>query len=173
LQRQVDDLRFGAPNCQAGACIRRFPAAKIASMLRSLALLLLSLTSACAIARQDNNEPIDAQTIRAFEPGKTTAREIVEKLGAPTEVVQLGRRTAYRFDATTAKAAALILVVVNFANQDTRSDRLWVFFDENDVLTHYGASFGTHRTQYAMPWEDVHEASDNQVRDAARPGVGR
>ena len=70
-------------------------------------------------------------------------------------------------------AAALILVVVNFANQDTRSDRLWVFFDENDVLTHYGASFGTHRTQYAMPWEDVHEASDNQARDAARSGVSR
>jgi outer membrane protein assembly factor BamE (lipoprotein component of BamABCDE complex) len=142
-------------------------------MFRHVALLLLLFTSACAIARQDNNEPLDAQLVRTLEPGKTTAREVVEKLGAPTEVVQLGRRTAYRYDASTAKGAVLILVVLNFGNQDTRSDRLWVFFDEHDVLSHYGASFGTHRTQYALPWEDVHEASDNQERDVGRPGVGR
>lgn len=140
---------------------------------RSFLLLPLCLVAACAIARQDTNEPLDAAAIRAFEPGKTTARQVTEQLGAPTEVVQLGKRTAYRYDATTAKAAILILVVINIGNQDTRSDRLWLFFDEHDVLSHYGASFGTHHTQYAMPWEDVHEASDNQSRDAVRPGVGR
>jgi len=48
-----------------------------------------------------------------------------------------------------------------------------VFFDERDVLTHYGATFATHRTQYAMPWEDVHEASDDDARDRDRPGVAR
>ncbi len=142
-------------------------------MPRSFALLLLFLTAACGIARQDNNEPLDAVLVRALEPGKTTAREVVERLGAPTEVVQLGHRTAYRYDATTAKAALLFLLVINFANQDTRSDRLWVFFDEKDVLTHYGASFGTHRTQYSMPWEDIHEDTDNLSRDAKRPGSGR
>ena len=88
-------------------------------------------------------------------------------------MVQLGRRTAYRYDAAIAKGAILILVVANFGNFDSRSDRLWVFFDEKDVLSHYGATFGTHRTQYAMPWEDVHEAADNDSRDAERAGVGR
>ena len=48
-----------------------------------------------------------------------------------------------------------------------------MFFDEHDVLSHYGASFGTHRTQYALPWEDVHESSDNEARDAKRFGAGR
>lgn len=142
-------------------------------MLRRLAFVPLLLAAACAFARQDTNDPLDAPTIRAFVPGTTTAREVTERLGAPTEVVQLGRRTAYRYDATSAKSAVLFLLVVNFANQDTRSDRLWVFFDEADVLTHYGASFGTHRTQYALPWEDVHEAPDNGARDAGRPGAER
>jgi outer membrane protein assembly factor BamE (lipoprotein component of BamABCDE complex) len=140
-------------------------------MLSRLCTLCLLLAAGCAFARQDTNDPLDASTIRGLEPGKTTARDVVERLGAPTEVVQLGRRTAYRFDAMTTKSALLFLLVINFANQDTRSDRLWVFFDENDVLTHFGASFGTHRTQYALPWEDVHEPEDNQVRDAERPGV--
>ena len=136
----------------------------------SLLLLLLSFP-ACVFGRQDTNDPLDAVTIRGFVPGTTTAREVVERLGAPSDVVQLARRTAYRYDATSTKSTFLALVVVNFGNQDTRSDRLWVFFDERDVLTHYGASFGTHRTQYSLPWEDVHEDADNEVRDATRPGV--
>ncbi len=140
-------------------------------MLRPALLFLLS-TAGCAFARQDVNEPLDVATVRELVPGKTTAREVVERLGAPTDVVQLGRRTAYRYDATTAKSTLLILLVVNFGNQDTRSDRVWVFFDEKDVLTHCGSTFGTHRTQYALPWEDVHEAEDNQSRDAERPGLG-
>ena len=141
--------------------------------LRLSILVLLSLLAGCGIARQDVNEPLDASRVAELQPGRTTAREVVEKLGGPNEVVQLGRRTAYRYDSSTAKSAVLFLLLVNFGNQDTRQDRLWVFFDENDVLTHYGATYGTHRTQYAMPWEDVHEAADNDARDAGRAGVGR
>ena len=143
------------------------------SALSAFLLLPLSIPAGCAFARQDVNEPLDVATVRELVPGKTTAREVVERLGAPTDVVQLGRRTAYRYDATSGKSTLLILLLINFANQDTRSDRVWVFFDEKDVLTHCGATFGTHRTQYALPWEDVHEAEDNQVRDAERPGVAR
>ncbi len=69
--------------------------------------------------------------------------------------------------------AGLILIVFNMFAQDTRSDRVWVFFDEKDVLTHFGATFAVHRTQYALPWEDVHEVEDNAARDADRPGVVR
>ncbi|MFY9345390.1 MAG: hypothetical protein WAT39_23060 [Planctomycetota bacterium] len=128
---------------------------------------------ACAFARQDLNGPIDAELVRSLQPGQTTAREVVEKLGAPSEVVQIGKRTAYRYDGSTTKSTVLFLLLVNFANQDSRSDRLWVFFDERDVLTHCGSTFGTHRTQYAMPWEDVHEPSDNASADEDRPGARR
>lgn len=134
---------------------------------------LLLLLPACALARQETNDPLDASLIGTLQPGTTTAREVVDKLGAPTEVVQLGKRSAYRYDASVTKSAALILLVFNMAAQDTRSDRLWVFFDERDVLTHYGASYATHRAQYALPWEDVHEPEDDAAADADRPGVGR
>ncbi len=140
---------------------------------RRTVLPFLLLLPACAFARQDVNEPIDVPSVRAFVPGTTTAREVVERLGAPTDVVQLGKRTAYRYDGATTKSTVLFLLLINFANQDTRADRVWVFFDDNDVLTHCGASFGTHRTQYAMPWEDVHEPEDNASRDADRPGAAR
>lgn len=136
-------------------------------------LALLLFLPACAIARQETNDPIDARVVKTLVPGTTTAKEVVERLGAPTEVVQLGKRTAYRYDASVTKSAGLFLLLFNMAGQDTRSDRLWVFFDEHDVLSHYGASYGTHRAQYALPWEDVHEADDDAARDAERPGVGK
>ncbi|MFN3241286.1 MAG: hypothetical protein ACE37K_07195 [Planctomycetota bacterium] len=139
----------------------------------SLAATLASTLCGCGIARQDLNEPIDARLVNELVPGTTTARQVVEKLGGPNEVVQLGKRTAYRYDSSTTKSAVLFLLLVNLGNQDTRQDRLWVFFDENDVLSHFGATYGSHRTQYAMPWEDVHEAEDNAARDADRPGVGK
>ena len=144
--------------------------------LHAVRWFLLPITlclAGCALARQDVNEPFDARVVAGLQPGRTTAREVVEKLGGPNEVVQLGRRTAYRYDCSRTKSAVLFLLLINFANQDTRQDRVWVFFDENDVLTHWGASYGTHRAQYAMPWEDVHEPEDHASRDAERPGLGR
>lgn len=142
--------------------------------MRKLLLLLLTLAfpclSGCVQARMLENEPLDDAKIRQLAPGKTTAKEVVELLGAPTEVVQLHKRSAYRYEHTTTKYAALVLLLINFGHSDARSDRLWVFFDENERLTAVGSTLSSHRTQYAMPWEDVHEKSDNDSRDAERFG---
>ena len=61
------------------------------------------------------------------------------------------------YEFTTTKNAALILVAVNFYNADRRSDRVWVFFDENQVLTHVGSTFQGSEVEYAMPWQELHE----------------
>jgi hypothetical protein len=134
----------------------------------SFALLLLA---SCALARSTQNEPLDPQLVNRLEPGKTTAAQAVELLGAPSEVVQLGKRSAYRYDHTATKGAGLILIVLILGNLDSRQDRVWLWFDEHNVLSHVGRTFASHHAQYAMPWEDVHEAGDNQARDADRPGL--
>ena len=133
------------------------------------ALLLLPLSS-CVMARQIENEPLDPTKIQSLVPGKTTAKQVVELFGAPTEVVQLHKRSAYRYEHTMRKYQALILLLINFGQSDSRSDRLWVFFDESDVLSAVGDTLASHRTQYGMPWEDVHEKSDGESRDAERFG---
>ncbi|MSR37665.1 MAG: hypothetical protein EXS02_02325 [Planctomycetes bacterium] len=140
-------------------------------MLRQIICASLVSLSSCAIGRQEINSPIDATMVATLKPGTTTAKEVVERLGAPTDIVQLGRRVAYRYDASVTKSAGLVLILFNMFGQDTRTDRVFVFFDEKDVLTHYGATFAVHRTQYALPWQNVHDASDNAARDAKRPGV--
>lgn len=121
-----------------------------------LSLVLVFLGAGCAMARTHVNEPLEPGDIAKLQPGMS-AEDVVDLLGAPVDVVQLGRRSAYRYDFTSTKRAGLFLLVVLFYNEDTRSDRLWAFFDESGTLTHVGTTLQGDDNEYAMPWEDVHD----------------
>jgi outer membrane protein assembly factor BamE (lipoprotein component of BamABCDE complex) len=119
--------------------------------------LALALVPACYMTRSTVNAPIDRAQVDKLVPGTSSARDAVAILGAPSEVVQLGLRTAYRYEFTASKRGVLFLVVLGFYNEDTRSDRVWLFFDANDVLTHMGTTLEAADTEYALPWYDVYE----------------
>ena len=123
--------------------------------LRIVALALLALVlQGCVVARETLNEPLWPDTLNELEAGRSTAIDVVARLGAPTEVVQLGLRSAYRYDYTVAKRTGLILIVAVFFERQTRSDRIWLFFDENGVLTHYGVTLESDEARHAMPWQE-------------------
>ena len=124
--------------------------------VQAAVLLSLPLLHGCLVARTGVNDPIARESVESLRPGMS-ATDVVAALGAPVEVVQLGRRSAYRFDHSKRKRAGLFLLLVGFFNEDTREDRVWAFFDENDVLTHLGATLDADETRYAMPWSDVYE----------------
>ncbi|MEY4774285.1 MAG: hypothetical protein RIT40_1320 [Planctomycetota bacterium] len=125
---------------------------------RSMRCVLLSLLavglSSCFVARDSVNAPIEVRRYEQFVPGTTTAAEVVAAMGAPTDVVQLGRRSALRYDHADGKTAGFTLFVVTFVNRDTRSDRVWFFFDEENKLTHVGATLDAQGTEWAMPWQE-------------------
>ena len=126
-------------------------------MLRAaLALVLLPLT-ACVLTRDVVNEPLQPERVALLEPGKSTADDVLRVLGAPSDVVQLGKRSAWRYDHTVSKRAGLLFIVVGFLNVDTQQDRVWLFFDENDRLLHAGATLTANNAAYAMPWTEAHE----------------
>lgn len=111
------------------------------------------------MGRITENEPLDPLSLGSLRPGVTTANEAVQLLGAPDDIVQLGKRSAYRYRYTSTKVAGLspIPLILIFYNVDSRSDRAWLFFDENQVLTHVGVTLEAEKNEYAMPWEDVHD----------------
>lgn len=125
--------------------------------MKLLPVLALLLVPACAVARSTDNEPLAAERLATLTPGTSTARDVVQVLGAPVDVVQLGKRSAYLYQYTATKRAGLWLVVVGFYNVDQRSDRAWVFFDENQVLTHVGTTLAGDGVEYALPFEDLHD----------------
>jgi outer membrane protein assembly factor BamE (lipoprotein component of BamABCDE complex) len=137
---------------------------RLALPLLACALLLPS----CFIARHSTNEPIDNTQVKKLTPGRSTAKECVQIMGAPSDVVQLGKRFAYRYDHTIEKGAGTFLLVVALFNEDARQDRVWLFFDENGVLSHMGSTFASQRAEYSMPWEDIHENNHNGSAENGR-----
>lgn len=129
---------------------------KARTHLSSIAVVLLTLLgSGCFVARNHFNEPLRKKPFDRLVPGTTTATQVTEWFGAPNEVVQLGTRSAYRYDSTVVKNAGFSVLVVTFVNSDSRSDRVWMFFDSKDVLTHYGKSLDERDAEYAMPWQEI------------------
>ncbi|MBK7645594.1 MAG: hypothetical protein IPJ19_21610 [Planctomycetes bacterium] len=119
--------------------------------MRLLAALLLLLTFSLLLPfASTSNEPLRKKH-REVHAGTTTAKEAIEILGAPTEVIQLGTRSAYRYDFTTLKRAGFSIIILSFLNEDTRADRAWLFFDAHDVLTHVGSTLEGNEAEYAMP----------------------
>ncbi len=120
-----------------------------------LACAVLPFLAGCFLSRRTVNERLQPDTLAGFEAGRTTAKEVVERLGAPSEVVQLYKRSAYRYEAPTTKYTGLWLILVGLYNTDEHADRAWFFFDENEVLTHVGATLAADDAEYALPWEKV------------------
>jgi outer membrane protein assembly factor BamE (lipoprotein component of BamABCDE complex) len=118
----------------------------------SIAVLL---TPSCFMTRSTVNEPLIADKLASLKPGATAA-QVAETLGAPTEVIQLDKRMAWRYDFTQSKTAGIYLIVVNFQNVDLRADRAWIFFDANNTLLYASNTFQAANSEYAMPWSDVH-----------------
>ena len=123
------------------------------------AIPFLFLT-ACFVGRTSNNEPLEAASIASLKPGTTTAKDVTAMFGAPVDVVQLGKRSAYLYRHTMEKTTGALVIVVGLFNDDIRSDRLWVFFDARGVLTHYGSTLQAKRTERTLPWAELHEEED-------------
>lgn len=122
------------------------------AMSRLLPLLLLPLLPGCLVSKTVNHEALDPAAVAAIRPGESTAEDVLELLGAPNEVVQLGRRSAYRYDHSVQKQAGLFLVLVGLRGVDRQEDRIWIFFDEEEIVMHAGATFEAADAAYALPW---------------------
>jgi len=129
-------------------------------------VLSVLVPGGCVASRFTDNEPFDPELIDSFVPGTTTATEVTEVLGPPVRVVELDVRSAYLYEFTNSKTTGLVFLIVNFVNSDSRADRVWLFFDSRDVLTHSGSLLSAHRARFAMPWVRVHAADKNAKMDA-------
>jgi len=119
-------------------------------------LLLLPLTQGCFMTRDTVNQPLQEERIVKLAPDMSTG-EVLGLLGGPMEVVQLGRRSAWRYDHQRTKRTGLTLVVVNALNTDTQEDRLWLFFNEFDRLAAFGSTLQASSSEWVLPWFDSHE----------------
>ena len=115
-------------------------------------LLAFTLQSCVMLAKNKDYYPFDTSQLEKLTPGKSTAAEVTEMLGAPSTIVKLSNGNAYIYRHSLSKGTGLWLVIVSFGNYDKRKDQIVVFFDKNDVLTHYGVTLDANKAAYGLPF---------------------
>jgi len=117
------------------------------------AIVFLITASGCAMIGRDRDfRSFDPKSLNSVVPGKTTAGQVTQLFGAPTQVVKLSNGNAYMYTRSTSKGTVVWLLLVTFANYDRKYDQVVFFFDKNDVLTHYGSSLNAAEAAYGMPF---------------------
>jgi outer membrane protein assembly factor BamE (lipoprotein component of BamABCDE complex) len=106
-----------------------------------MAVLALSLASGCAQYSDKRGVEVswDSDTLSSFSAGSTTRQDVLTKLGPPSQVISLGDESVLYYLFERAEGEAMILIVYNTFDVDTRYDRAVFFFDENDILTEYAS----------------------------------
>lgn len=152
--------------------------------MRALHLVLAGLllgAPGCILGRVRDEVPIDADAVAKIVPGVTTKQQVVQLLGAPTyvndriglrvvgrpeesgegnigplvdELVRSPLDHSYTYEYTDTKSASLYLLVVSFTNQETRRDRVVVFFDDRGVVSHIGTSLNADEVEFRLPLSD-------------------
>ena len=115
-------------------------------------LLVFFLQSCVVLGTRKDYYPFDTSRLNELIPGKSTAAEVTELLGAPSKVVKLSNGNAYRYKRTLSKGTGLWLVLLTFGNYDEHHDQIVIFFDKNDVMTHYGVTLDAHKAAYGLPF---------------------
>lgn len=122
------------------------------ALVRCAAVALLALTTqACFVSRSVTNPSILPEAVAQIQPGQSNADDVARLLGAPNEVVQLGRKTAWRYEHTVEKQSGLFLILLGLRGVDTQADRVWVFFDEEDNVSHIGSLLQAAEAEYDLP----------------------
>lgn len=114
-------------------------------------LAALLLAPSCYLGESTIHHPFPPELVSRLEPGSTTAQQVADLLGAPTQVIELGDGSAWLYEHAVSKDAVFWLLIVALRGNETQSDRVWVFFDAAGKLTHAAASFEAADAGYAIP----------------------
>ena len=127
-------------------------------MIRPIAILcLLLVLPGCFSTRSTVNQKLSPEVTAQIGPGAPVT-EVVELMGAPTDIIQLGNRVAYLYEFQQSKMTGFLAMVVGFMNSDTRSDRVWIFLGPGGTtVSHVASSFDAAKAKNGMPWSELDE----------------
>ena len=114
---------------------------------------LLPLTlfcGSCVVGEMTVGQPLEASAISLLQPNHSSAQDVADLLGAPNQVVELGNKSAWLYEAQKERRAGVFLLIFSTFGQDKQFDRCWVFFDENGLLTHIASSLESNTAEYNL-----------------------
>jgi len=115
-------------------------------------LLVFFLQSCAGWAKNKDYHPFDASGVDKLIPGKSTAAQVTEILGAPSEIVKLSNGNAYIYRRSLSKGTGLWLLIVSFGNYDEHYDQIVIFLDNKNIMTHFAVTLDAHKATYGLPF---------------------
>ena len=125
---------------------------KIFREILCVLLLMFFLQSCAGWAKNKDYHPFDASGLDKLIPGKSTAAQVTEILGAPSEIVKLSNGNAYIYRRSLSKGTGLWLLIVSFGNYDEHYDQIVIFLDKKNIMTHFAVTLDAHNAAYGLPF---------------------
>ena len=125
---------------------------KNAQIVMILLVFVFSFSGCFVLGANKAYHPFDSDALVTIQPGQTTAQDICQVFGAPSEVVEMSNGNAYIYHRSVAKGTVIWLLFISFGNYDTQADQIVFFFDNNDLLTNYGVSLNAENAEYGLPF---------------------
>ena len=111
----------------------------------------LFLPGCVILGKSKEYKPFETAKLEELNTGESTASDVLRLFGAPSEVVKLSNGNAYVFRRVQSKGTGLILFILNMGYTNTHYDRLVCFFNDDNVLTHYGVTMDADNAAYGLP----------------------
>lgn len=119
-------------------------------LIGMILVLILVILEGCVVTRGTIGEPFKEEAISAIKKGKTTMAEVVSSIGAPDRIVRGNDREIFHYYYYDGKSPALLLLVLNFARMDIKSDNLYVFFNRDGIAEEVIYGNRTDRTRFRL-----------------------
>ena len=118
-----------------------------------ISLLILVVCTGCVVLGKNTEfQPLDPTLLEPLVPGQSKAADVCKVLGAPSQVVELSNGNAYVYRRSVVKGTGVWLILVSFINAEEQHDQVVLFFDKNDLLTHYGVTLNAGKASYGFPF---------------------
>ncbi len=110
-------------------------------MSRMAVALTLALLAGCSIADRRAGTPNRWQEVKpSFVVGRTTEKDVLESLGPPSQVVDLGERTVFYYLLEASHTWELTLILYNQSDTRVKYDRAVFFFNAKGVMEEFAVS---------------------------------
>lgn len=97
-------------------------------------IVVFGLSSGCAFSRATLGDEFKREDVSTIKKGVTNRDQVLATFGAPDRIIPLNGRDMFQYYRYDAKAGSLLLIVVNFARFNIKSDDLYVMFNRDGVV---------------------------------------
>lgn len=116
--------------------------------MTTLMLLVLVLSGGCAFSRATLGDEFKQEDVSKIKKGVTNRAEVLSTFGAPDRIIPVNGRDMFQYYRYDAKSGSLLLILVNFARFNIKSDDLYVLFSRDGVVEEIISGKRTERLEF-------------------------